>query len=182
MFSHLNRAGVHGYRSIRAHQLHVHSDGNNHHCSFHSYWQFRIQSLSKTSKGKIISITTEKYEYMAIIGALSLLGRGQTLLEICQHSEHMKVWELLSIVHIWHWSKVFNHVLLFVTSWTEPSKAPLSMEFSRQEYWVPIPFFRGPSPPRGWTWSPALQVDYLPSEPPGKPCKYLYHIKIIINL
>ena len=36
-------------------------------------------------------------------------------------------------------------VWLFVTRWTVAHKAPLSMEFSRQEYWSGLPF----SPPRG---------------------------------
>ena len=35
--------------------------------------------------------------------------------------------------------------------------------------WVAIPFSRGSSQPRIWTWSPALQADSLPSEPSGKP-------------
>ena len=43
--------------------------------------------------------------------------------------------------------------------------------FSRQEYWSGLPF---PSPgdlldPGMEPGSPALQGDYLPSEPPGKP-------------
>ena len=46
-----------------------------------------------------------------------------------------------------------------------------SMEFSRQEYWSGWPF---PSPgdlpdPGIEPRSPAMQVDSLPSEPPGKP-------------
>ena len=50
-------------------------------------------------------------------------------------------------------------------------QAPLSMEFSRQEYWRGLPF---PSPgdlsdPGTEPRSPALQADSLPSEPPGKP-------------
>ena len=50
-------------------------------------------------------------------------------------------------------------------------QAPLSMEFSRQEYWSGLPF---PSPgdlpnPGIDLRSPALQVDSLPSQPPGKP-------------
>ena len=58
------------------------------------------------------------------------------------------------------------HVRLFVTPWTIQS-----MEFSGPEYWSGYPF---PSPgdltnseiePR----SPALQVDSLQAEPPGKP-------------
>ena len=49
-------------------------------------------------------------------------------------------------------------------------QAPLSMEFSRQEYWIGLPF---PTPgdlpdPRIEPGSPALQADSSPSEPPGK--------------
>ena len=48
-------------------------------------------------------------------------------------------------------------------------KAPLSIEFSWQEYWSGLPF---PSPgdlpePGIEPGSPALQADALPSEPPG---------------
>ena len=37
----------------------------------------------------------------------------------------------------------FSRVRLFVTPWTVACQAPLSMEFSRQEYWSGLPF---PSP------------------------------------
>ena len=48
---------------------------------------------------------------------------------------------------------------------------PLSVGFSKQEYWSGSPF---PSPgdlpaPGIEPRSPALQADALPSEPPGKP-------------
>ena len=33
-----------------------------------------------------------------------------------------------------------SHVQLFVTSWTVARQAPLSMEFSRIEYWSRLPF------------------------------------------
>ena len=50
-------------------------------------------------------------------------------------------------------------------------QTPQSMEFSRQEYWNGLSF---PSPwdlpdPGLEPSSPALQVDALPSEPPGRP-------------
>ena len=54
---------------------------------------------------------------------------------------------------------------------TDCSPPPESMGFSRQEYWSGLPCLPPgnlPNPeiePR----SPALQVDSLPSEPPGKP-------------
>ena len=55
-------------------------------------------------------------------------------------------------------------------------QAPLSVGFSRQEYWSGLPF---PSPgdlldPRTEPGSPALQVDFLLFEPPGKPQSKIY--------
>ena len=62
------------------------------------------------------------------------------------------------------------HLFLFSTLWTIARQFPLSMRFSRQEYWSGLPC---PSP---WNLPkpdiepsfPALQADSLPSEPPGK--------------
>ena len=59
---------------------------------------------------------------------------------------------------------------LFVTPWTVAQQTPLSVEFSRQEYWSGLPF---PSPrdrpdPGIKPWSPALQAGSLLSEPPEK--------------
>ena len=51
-------------------------------------------------------------------------------------------------------------------------QTPLSMEFSRQEYWSGLPFSSpGDLPDPGIEYgSPALQVDSLPSEPPENAC------------
>ena len=64
----------------------------------------------------------------------------------------------------------FSHVQLFATPWTVACQAPLSMGFSRQEYWSGLPFpFPGDLPDLGIEpRSPALQADSLPSESPGK--------------
>ena len=35
---------------------------------------------------------------------------------------------------------VLSHIRLFATPWTITCQAPLSMEFSRQEYWSGFPF------------------------------------------
>ena len=58
-----------------------------------------------------------------------------------------------------------------MTSWTAAYQAPLSMGFSRQEFWSGLP-----CPPPGdlpdpgiEPASPALQADSLLSEPSGKP-------------
>ena len=56
---------------------------------------------------------------------------------------------------------------LFATLWTVVYKAPLSMEFSRQEYWSGLPFpSPGDLPDSGIEHrSAALRADALPSEP-----------------
>jgi len=66
-----------------------------------------------------------------------------------------------------------SHVQLLATPWIAADEAPLSMGFSRQEYWSGLPF---PSPgnlpdPGIEPGSLALQADSLPAELPGKPRK-----------
>ena len=56
------------------------------------------------------------------------------------------------------------------TPWTVACHAPLSVGFSRQEYWSGLPFpSPGYFPNQGIEpGSPTLQADSLPSELPGK--------------
>ena len=66
--------------------------------------------------------------------------------------------------------KLLSRVRLFATLWTVAHQAPLSMGFSRQEYWSGLPF---PSPgdlpdPGIEPGSPTLEADALTSEPPRK--------------
>ena len=70
----------------------------------------------------------------------------------------------------------FSHVWLFAALRTVAHQAPLSMGFSRQEYWSGLP-----CPPSGdlpnlgiKPRSPALQVDSLQTEPPGNPSLNVY--------
>ena len=67
------------------------------------------------------------------------------------------------------WAESLSRVWLFATPWTVACQAPLSMGFSRQEYWSGLPC---PSPgdlpnPGVESRSPTLQVGSLSSEPPG---------------
>ena len=62
-------------------------------------------------------------------------------------------------------------VQFFATLWTVAQKTPLSMEFTRQEYWSKLPF-----PPPGDLPDPgikptssALAGEFFITEPPGKP-------------
>ena len=66
--------------------------------------------------------------------------------------------------------KSLSHVWLFGTLWTVAYQAPLSMGFSRQEYWsgLPFPSLRDLPNPGIEPRSPALEADALTSEPPGK--------------
>ena len=65
---------------------------------------------------------------------------------------------------------LLSRVRLFVTPWTVACQAPLSIQFSRQEYWSRLPF-----PPPGdlpdpgiELMSPALADRFFTPEPPGK--------------
>ena len=68
---------------------------------------------------------------------------------------------------------VAKSCLTLKTPWIVARQAPLSMGFSRQDYWSGLPF---PSPgdlpdPGIKPLSPVLQADSLSSEPPEKPRK-----------
>ena len=62
-------------------------------------------------------------------------------------------------------------VQLSAISWPVAHQAPLSMGFSKQEYWSGLPCLSpGDLPNPGIEpISPPVQADSLPSEPPGKP-------------
>ena len=67
----------------------------------------------------------------------------------------------------------FSRIQLFATKWTVAHQAPLSMGFSRQEYWNALPF---PTPgdlldPGIQLTSHALADGFFNSEPLGKPPK-----------
>ena len=69
---------------------------------------------------------------------------------------------------------MFSYVWLFVTSWSVTHQAPLSLEFSQEEYWIGLPFPPPEDLPNPWIEtmspvSPVLQADSLPGEPLGKP-------------
>ena len=73
-------------------------------------------------------------------------------------------------------SLVTKSCLTLATPWTVALQGPLSVEFSRQEYWSELPF---PSPvdlpnPGIKPASPALASRFFTTESPGKPylCNY----------
>ena len=58
-------------------------------------------------------------------------------------------WVAISFSKAWKWKvkgELLGHVWLLATPWTAANQAPLSMGFSRQEYWSGVPL---PSPSLG---------------------------------
>ena len=88
----------------------------------------------------------------------------------CPRHRQTGIYPLIHNVKGEKW-KLLSCTWLFATPWTIAYQPPLSMGFSRQEYWSRLPF---PSPgdlpdPGIEPGFPALQADSLPSEPPGNP-------------
>ena len=70
-------------------------------------------------------------------------------------------WVAISLSNAWKWKvkvKSLSHVWLFPTRWTSAYQAPLSMGFSRQEYWSGLPL---PSPSVPSTVPFILQLDFF---------------------
>ena len=88
----------------------------------------------------------------------------------------------LPVLEVFVEVEVYVFSPVFATPWTVAHQAPLTMEFSRQEYWSGLLF---PSPghlpkPGIEPTSPALQADSLPLSHLGRGlCLYLYHCKFL---
>ena len=69
---------------------------------------------------------------------------------------------------------LLSHVHLFATPWTVACQAPLSTEFSRQEYWSGLPFPSQRDLPDSGIRpvSPALAGGFFTTEPPEKPMAF----------
>ena len=73
----------------------------------------------------------------------------------------------------WHVC-MLGHVHLFATPWTIAHQTPLSIGFSRQEYWSGLPFpspgdLSNPGIKTESLVSPALASGFFTNIPPGKP-------------
>ena len=101
---------------------------------------------------------------------LSFLARKHFLIKVCTFFRRNAITHLIDYVP----AKSLQSCLTLCDPWTIAHQAPLSMGFSRQEYWSGLPFPPpGDRPSPGIKLmspvSPALQVDSLPAEPSGKP-------------
>ena len=78
-----------------------------------------------------------------VLSVLELAGsRGATLWEKKKEDSIYSAWCILLLL-----SQLLSSVHDFVTPWTVACQTPLSMEFSRQEYWSGLPFPTPGDPP-----------------------------------
>ena len=102
-------------------------------------WEMPDQSfdLAQPPSGilKIAAVSLEGYHLCSGLG-FQQNGTGYSLLRACMR------WPL-------------SCVRLFVATWTRAHQTPLSMEFSRQEYWSGVPF-----PPPGDLPDPKIEPGF----------------------
>ena len=112
-------------------------------------------------------ISTSKWRTVILLPA----GFSFTKLNPEAQKEHLlvKFTILKRLLHICYLASKLRPTF-FATTWTVALQFPLSVGFSRQEYWSALPFpSAGDLPhPRIEPRSPTLQADSLPSELPGK--------------
>ena len=97
------------------------------------------ESLDRPLKSKDVSEMGEE-EPTVETRQRKLKRQGERLLSGVCRNQLLGVW----------WS--LNHAVLFVTPWTVAHQVPLSVEFSRQEYWSGLPF-----PPPGDLSNPGIE-------------------------
>ena len=84
---------------------------------------------------------------------------------------------------------MLSHVKLFATPWTVAHQDPMSLGFSRQEYWTGLPCPPPGDPPNPGIepapnhafCAPTLQADCLPAEPLGKPLLLVFTYSLIFH-
>ena len=78
--------------------------------------------------------------FCSLAGCFSRINRENLYREI-SFNPHKGIYTSSIYIYIYldidvhAWLSCFNHVQLFVTLWTVAHQVPLSIEFSRQEYW-----------------------------------------------
>ena len=77
---------------------------------------------------------------------------------------------ILHLLKVCVCAQSLSQVQLFATPWTVAQQAPLSIGFSRQEYWSGLPCLPPGdlSDPGIETTSPALAGGFFTTEPPGE--------------
>ena len=112
------------------------------------YWSFSFSISPSNEHPGLISFRMDWLDHLAVQGTLkSLLQHHSSKVSILQCSAFF----IVQLSHpysptspsksIWLLKvKSLSHVQLFAAPWTVAYQAPLSMGFSRQEYWSGLPF------------------------------------------
>ena len=100
--------------------------------------------------------------HLPFVGEGEVFNTCKTTQEVCIKNRSLLLYKSVS------------RVPLFVTLWTAACQAPLSMEFSRQEYWSGLPFPTPSDLPNSgieptFLTSPILAGRFFTTEPLGKP-------------
>ena len=133
---------------------------------------FRCQQLEGRTRcsGTSVQRPTSPHEQQRV---RAFIGQGRGLHAETAQSSWTVIFRLVIgdltstiLVILLYCSCVLSCIQLFVTLWTVVGQAPLSMGFSRQEYWSRLPCpFPGDLPNPGIkAGSPRLQADSLPFE------------------
>ena len=91
------------------------------------------------------------------------VGKGKLGLRVQASLSYTLWWMRVFLLHyacvcVWNVLSLSSHIWLFATSWTVAHQAPLSMRFSRQEYWSGLP-----CPPPGDLPNPGIEPASLKS-------------------
>ena len=109
------------------------------------------QSIGASASASVLPMNTQVWFPLGLTGLISLQSKGFSKASPPPQYESMSSLVLSlpygsteTFIHdYWKDDMCRSHLRLFATPWTIASQAPLSMEFSRQEYWSGLPF---PSP------------------------------------
>ena len=92
-----------------------------------------LRYLFKWNKDRFTQNLVYKYLFVQYVALFTFTPKWK------QH-EYLSLGKSISKMWYSHKWNVLSHVWLFATPWTVAHQAPLSMEFSRQEYWSGLPF------------------------------------------
>ena len=116
---------------------------------------FTCCETTESGSVELHMLSCQSWNFLALVSGSSV-KKASTLISYC----------LVSHTRLWFGGLVAKLRPTLVTPWTVARQAPLSMGFSRQEYWSGLPF-----PPPGdlpnpgvEPRSPAWQADSLPTE------------------
>ena len=110
------------------------------HAAVHGAAKSRILLRDRTTTiSSLCSLVPVQTSSMALVTLLLCVTLFPCQLQILKEAPPLNCQSILNTILGTHQS--FGHVQLFVTLWTVASQAPLSMEFSRQEYWSGLSFF-----------------------------------------